>query len=166
MFREMRRFKQQLAKEECEEILKNATSGVLGVHGDDGYPYTVPVSFVYEDGKIFFHGAKTGHKTDAIRRNEKVSFCVIAQDRVMPKERTTAYISVIAFGRAKIVEDEAGLRRIAGLIGEKYSHDFPELCRQETDEVIAGGRMNCVEITVEHLTGKCGGEVLKARNRQ
>lgn len=90
MFREMRRKAQQLTNEECIEILKNATSGVLGVFGDDGYPYTVPVSHVFEDGKICFHCAKTGHKIDSIRRNEKVSFTVIAQDEVMPKERTTA----------------------------------------------------------------------------
>lgn len=166
MFREMRRKAQQLTEEESIEILKNATSGVLGVSGDDGYPYTVPVSHVFEEGKICFHCAKTGHKIDSIRRNEKVSFTVIAQDEVMPKERTTAYISVIAFGRARIVKEEEGLRRIAGWIGDKFSHDYPEECRQETDEVIAANRMYCVEITVDHMTGKCGREVMIQRKRQ
>lgn len=166
MFREMRRRGQQLTEEECIEILNNATSGVLGVFGDDGYPYTVPVSHVYYDGKIAFHCAKKGHKIDSIRGNEKVSFCVIAQDEVMPKERTTAYISVIAFGRAEIIGDEAGLRRIAGLIGEKFSGDYPEECQKETDEVIAADSMYCVEITIDHLTGKCGKEVLRKRRRK
>ena len=164
MFREMRRFRQQLAKEECEEILRNASAGVLGLMGDDGYPYSVPLSYAYDDGKIVFHSAKTGHKVDAVRGYDKASFWVIAQDEVIPELRTTAYISVIAFGRVRIVEDEAGMRRIAGLIGEKYSGDYPEDCKQETDEVIAANRMVCIELTVEHLTGKCGGEVLKARN--
>jgi nitroimidazol reductase NimA-like FMN-containing flavoprotein (pyridoxamine 5'-phosphate oxidase superfamily) len=164
MFREMRRKAQQLSEEECIEILKRATSGVLAVYGDDGYPYAVPVSHVYYDGKIAFHCAKDGHKIDAIRRNGKVSFCVIAQDEVMPKERTTAFISVIAFGKARIIEDEAGLRKIAGMVGEKFSADYPEECRKETDEVIAANRMYCVEITVEHMTGKCGKEVLLRRN--
>ena len=163
MFREMRRKAQQLSQEECVEILNNATSGVLAVYGDDGYPYTVPVSHAYEDGKIVFHCAKEGHKIDAIRRNEKVSFCVVAQDEVMPKERTTAFISVIAFGRARIVDDEAGLRHIAGLIGEKFSADYPEECQKETDSVIAANRMYCVEITIDHLTGKCGRQVLFRR---
>ena len=166
MFRKMRRFRQQLSSEECEQILRDATSGVLAVSGDDGYPYAVPVSHVYRDGKIVFHGAKEGHKLDAIRRNDKVSFCVIAQDEVMPKERTTAYISVIVFGRARIVEDEAGLRRIAGMVGEKFSPDFPRECREETDEVIAANTMLCVEITVEHMTGKCGKEVLLSRAKR
>jgi len=166
MFREMRRKKQQLSQEECERILREATSGVLGVIGDDGYPYTVPVSHVYEDGKIVFHGAKVGHKIESLRKEDKVSYCVIAQDRVMAKERTTAYISVIAFGRARIVEDEAGQREICRLMGEKFSADYPELVQQETDEVIAQNRMSCVEITVEHLTGKCGLEVMKERAKQ
>ena len=163
MFREMRRKAQQLSQAECEQILRDATSGVLAVYGDDGYPYTVPVSHVYQDGVIAFHCVKEGHKIDALRRNDKVSFCVIAQDEVMPRERTTAYISVIAFGRAQIVDDEAGLRRIAGWIGDKFSPDYPEDCQRETDEVIAAGRMYCVEIAVEHLTGKCGLQVMLRR---
>ena len=91
MFREMRRIKQQITLEECQEILKRASSGVLGLYGDDGYPYTVPLSFVYEEGSdgglgtIGFHCAKAGHKIDSIRRNEKVSFTVIDRDEVMPR---------------------------------------------------------------------------------
>ena len=163
MFRKMRRFAQQLSAEESELILKNATHGVLAVTGDDGYPYAVPVSHVYEEGKIYFHCARQGHKIDALKNSEKVSFSVVAQDEVMPRERTTAYISVIAFGRAKIIDDEENLRKIAGMVGEKFSRDFPEECRKETDEVIAANTMLCVEITVEHLTGKCGREIMKKR---
>jgi nitroimidazol reductase NimA-like FMN-containing flavoprotein (pyridoxamine 5'-phosphate oxidase superfamily) len=149
----MRRFRQQLSHEECERILAEATSGVLALSGDDGYPYAVPLSHVYQDGKLYSHCAKEGHKTDAIRGN----------DEVIPAKRTTAYISVIAFGKAVIVDDESGLRRIAGLIGEKFSADYPEDCRTETEQMIAADRMYCLEITVEHLTGKCGLEVLRTR---
>ena len=111
MFRQMRRIRQQISQEECAEILRRATSGVLGLHGDDGYPYTVPVSFVYRPGgegfgTIGFHCAKVGHKIDAIRRDPKVSFTVIDRDEVMPRERTTKFCSVIAFGRARIIEDD------------------------------------------------------------
>ena len=164
MFRPMRRFKQQLSHEECERILADSTSGVLALSGDDGYPYAVPLSHVYQDGKLYFHCAKEGQKIDAICRNDKVSFCVIAQDEVIPSKRTTAYISVIAFGRAVIVDDEPNLRRIASLIGEKFSADYPEACQKETDQMIAADRMYCLEITVEHLTGKCGLEVLRSRS--
>ncbi len=106
MFREMRRKKQLLSEAETIEILKTGTSGVLGVSGDDGYPYTVPLSYVYQDGKLFFHCAQEGHKIDAIGRNDKVSFCVIHQDKIIPEKFTTHYRSAIAFGRARILTDE------------------------------------------------------------
>jgi len=168
MFRQMRRFKQQLSLEECREILGRATSGVLGLYGDDGYPYTVPISFVYEAGgeglgTIGFHCAKVGHKIDAIRRNEKVSFTVIDRDEVMPRERTTKFCSVIAFGRARILEDEAELRRAANAVGAKYSRGFEDLYMQETEETIRAGRLCCVEITIDHMTGKIGRQLLLER---
>ena len=163
MFRKMRRIGQLMPMEEAEKVLAEAVSGVLAVCGDDGYPYAVPVNHVYREGKICFHCARVGHKLDAICNSDKVSFCVIAQDEVIPEERTTAFISVIAFGRAHLVEDEAGMRRICEWIGEKYCPDNREACRQETEETIAQGRLGCVEIEVEHLTGKWGREVMARR---
>ncbi len=160
----MRRIKQALSREECESILSSASCGVLSLCGDGGYPYGVPVNHCYENGKITFHCAKQGHKTDAIKRCGKVSFCVIARDDVISEKRTTAYISVIAFGTAHIVEDEARLREIAGNIGKKFSGDYPDDCLAETEETIRNNTLCCVEITVEHMTGKCGLEVLRERN--
>ena len=106
MFREMRRKKQMLSLEECVAVLDNGTSGVLAVDGDNDYPYAVPLSYVYCDSKIFFHCARSGHKLDAIARNEKVSFCVIEADQVMPQEYTTYFRSVIVFGKARVLEDD------------------------------------------------------------
>ena len=90
MFREMRRKNQQLPRGECCRILEEATSGVLAVSGDDGYPYAVPLSFAYADGRLYFHVAKSGHKLDALRRNPKASFCIIERDEIVPAEYTTA----------------------------------------------------------------------------
>ena len=151
MFRPMRRFRQQLSNEECEQILRDATSGVLALQGDDGYPYAVPVSHVYENGKIYFHGAKTGHKIDSIRRSGKVSFCVIAQDEVMAKERTTAYISVIAFGRARIVEDHDRAIDISRRLSYKFTNDEKYI---EYEVVKSGARVLVFELIPEHMTGK------------
>ena len=168
MFRPMRRSRQQISTAECQEILRRATSGVLGLHGDDGYPYAVPLSFVYQEGgsglgTIGFHCAKTGHKIDAIRRNEKVSFTVIDRDEVMPRERTTKFCSVIVFGRARILEDEDEMRRAANAVGAKYSRGFEALYQQETEDTIREGRLCCVEITIDHMTGKIGLELLRER---
>ena len=92
-----------MSLESCVEVLRKGTSGVLAVSGDDGYPYAVPLSYVYDDGRLFFHCAPSGHKLDAIAGNEKASFCVIDQDHVVPEEYTTYYRSVIAFGRARVL---------------------------------------------------------------
>lgn len=91
MFREMRRRRQQLSPEECKRILAEGTSGVLAVRGDEGYPYAVPLSYVYEEGRLFFHGAAAGHRRDAVLRDPKASFCVIGGDRVVPEEYTTYF---------------------------------------------------------------------------
>ena len=105
-FREMRRKRQQLSNDESVAILEKATAGTLALLGDEDYPYTVPISYVYYDGKLYFHSALAGHKVDAIRKCDKASFCVIEQDDVQPKKYTTFFRSVIAFGRIHIIEDE------------------------------------------------------------
>ena len=161
MFREMRRGKQQLTQAEAVEILKSASSGVLALAGDDGYPYALPMSFVYSEGKLYFHSALTGHKIDAVRRQEKASFCVIAQDQVIPEKYTTAFKSVIAFGRVRIMEDDAEKRSAAMLIAGKYNPGHPMEAQAEID----GGaeRMVILELSIEHFTGKEGIELTRQR---
>ena len=107
--------------EEVKEILYEGTSGVLALSGDDGYPYAVPLSYVYDGGKIYFHCAKAGHKLDAIKRDEKASFCVIGQDQVVPEEYTTYFRSVIVFGKIQIIEDETKKRQAIEKLAVKYT---------------------------------------------
>lgn len=102
MFREMRRKKQQIPDNEAIAILENGKVGILAVNGDNGYPYTVPLNYMFYNGKIYFHGASEGHKFDSIKNNPKVSFCVISQDKIIPEKYTTAYESVVVFGNAKL----------------------------------------------------------------
>lgn len=158
MFREMRRKAQQLSYEKTEEILQNATSGVLAVSGDDGYPYAVPMSYVYHDGKVYFHSAKTGHKLDGIERNSRVSFCVIDMDEVLPEKYTTCYRSAIVFGKARVITDESEMRKAAVLLADKYAPGDVSGSKAEIDGGI--GRMYMIELTVEHMTGKQAKELL------
>jgi len=123
MFREMRRKKQLLSNEESIEILKYCTSGVLAVTGDDGYPYAVPLSYTMKDDKLFFHCAKEGHKIDSIKRNDKVTFCVIDKDEVVQKTFTTHFRSVIVFGKARILMEDSERRYALESLVEKYSPD-------------------------------------------
>lgn len=156
----MRRFKQELGKDECEKILAESTSGVLAVIGDGGYPYAVPLSFAYENGKIYFHCAYEGHKLDAIKDCPKVSFCVTAEDNVVPERYTTYYKSVIAFGTAKILDGEEK-RDALELLAKKYAPLPEDRRRREIDDNI---RRTCmVEINIEHLTGKQAKELVTAQ---
>ena len=148
----MRRKKQALPKEECIEVLNRCTSGVLAAAGDDDYPYAVPLSYVYHDNKLYFHCAKSGHKLDAIARHEKVSFCVIDQDQVAPEEYTTYFRSVIAFGKARVLEDEVERRAALEQLAEKYSPDHEEGRLQEIDKQFK--QVCMVELTIDQLSGK------------
>lgn len=161
MFREMRRKRQLLPTEESVAILERMTNGTLALHGDDGYPYAVPVSYVYADGKIYFHSAMQGHKVDAILRNDKVSFCVVEQDEVKPAEFTTYFRSVIVFGKARILTEEAEKLAAMSLLADKYSPGEPG-----KDAEIAKGfnHLLMIEITVEQMTGKEAIELTRGRN--
>ena len=153
MFRQLRRFKQQVSKEKCVEILKNEWRGVLAVLGDDGYPYTVPLDFFYDesDGKIYFHGAKEGHKVDSIKKYDKASFCVMDAGFKKDGDWALNITSVVAFGRIKIVEDEAKIKEKVCALGLKY---HPTAQSVETEWENAKTRVLCLEMTIEHLTGK------------
>lgn len=161
MFREMRRIKQLLSNKETEEILRTCTSGTLALSGDDGYPYAVPISYVYESGKIYFHSALTGHKIDALEKCSKASFCVIAEDNILPEKFTTVYVSVIAFGKIRIITDKAEKRKAITLLSDKYS---PNLETEREKEIDSGfDRMHMLEFTIEHMTGKEGIERTRMR---
>ena len=151
MFRNMRRINQQLSDEETKHILKTGQTVVLALHGDDGYPYAVPLNYVYADGKLYLHCAKAGHKLDAMRRDPKVSFAVIERDDVVPEELATYYHSVIGFGTARILEDDAEKRKAAELIGLHY-YNVPEAVHKEIEAT--WNALVCIEITIDHMTGK------------
>ena len=152
MFREMRRKLQLLPQEENIAILERGQTGIMACLGDEGYPYTVPLNYIYTDGKIYFHCAKTGHKIDAIAACDKVSFCVIDRDDVDVPARATNFRSVIAFGRARVVTDPEEKRRRAVQFGLKYCPDQFREIEEEIEETWKALAM--VEITIEHMTGK------------
>ncbi len=160
MFRKMRRFKQQLGREQCERILGEATFGVLALSGDDGYPYAVPLSFVYDGDKLIFHCAVSGHKLDAVRHDPRASFCVVSRDDILPERFTTCYESVVVFGRVEVLTDADEIRLAAQKLAARYSPD-------ESDESVereissALGRFCILVLHIEHMTGKQGVELLK-----
>ena len=162
MFREMRRKRQALPLERCEEVLRRGTSGVLALSGDEGYPYAVPISYCYDGSRLYFHCAKEGHKLDAIRREPRASFCVIDQDQVVPEEYTTYFRSVIVFGRVTVLEDDGAKRAAMEKLALKYAPaDRAEHRREYIDREWAPLCM--LEMTVDHMTGKEAVELVRAR---
>jgi uncharacterized protein len=161
MFRGMRRKRQLLSEAETIAMLESCTSGVLAVQGDDDYPYAVPLSFACEDGRLFFHAAQAGHKLDAIARNDKVSFCVIAQDDVTPATFTTRFRSAIVFGRARVLTDDDEKRHALRRLARKYSPDHLSEADAEIESDLQ--RVCVIELAVEHMTGKASIEIVKER---
>jgi len=161
MFREMRRNKQILSQDAAEKILREGEFGVLALAGDDDYPYAVPINYAVEGNKIYFHSAKIGHKLDAIKRNEKVSFCVVARHEVVAEEFTTYFVSAIAFGRMKIIEDDADPDKLRGLelLADKYSSTASPVRRAK--ELARLSALVVPVMTIEHVTGKAARELVK-----
>lgn len=153
MFREMRRIKQQLDKQECIEILKNEPRGILSMIGDDGYPYGIPLNHWYneKDGKIYFHGAKTGHKIDSIARCDKVSYCVYDKGFRKDGEWVLNIKSVVVFGRIKPVENEQKVIEICRNLCFKFTDDLEYIEHELTRH---SKNVLCLELTPEHITGK------------
>ena len=153
MFRKIVRFKQQLPDAECIEILTKQLRGVLSVLGDEGYPYGLPINHYYcpEDGKLYFHSGKTGHKIDAVKRCEKASFCVYDEGFRREGEWALNIRSVIVFGRIEIVEDQAKAMEMA----RRLSHNFTEDETYSDREIACSGPHTLVFALVpEYMTGK------------
>jgi len=153
MFREMLRLKQQLSDEECLEVLKKELRGVLSVMGDDGYPYGMPLNHYYceEDGKIYFHGGRKGHKIDAMKRHDKASFCVYDQGFRKDGEWALNIRSVIVFGRIEFVEDQKKTYKISRLLSYKFTDD-ENYIEQELQN--SGPGTLLFALVPEHMTGK------------
>jgi hypothetical protein len=153
MFREMRRFKQQITEEECIRILKEQPRGVLSMLGDDDYPYGIPLDHWYCDGKLFFHCAKTGHKLDAVRKHDKVSYCVMDEGFRKEGDWALNINSVVVFGKIRVVDDtEADLKvKIATGLCKKFTDDEAFLQKELMNAL---PRAAFLELTPEHMTGK------------
>lgn len=153
MFREMRSKANMLTNEEVENILKTSPNGTLALYGENGYPYSVPVNFVYSDGKIYFHGAAEGYKLDCMKKDPHVSFSVIGKDDIAKENFTTLFSSVIAFGTIRVIDTMEEKIPVLEAMVVKYSAEFMESGK----ELISKGCGSVAyELTIDHMTGKKG----------
>ena len=156
----MRRFRQQLPEEEVKEILRECTNGVLSLVDEEGIPYGVPISFAYDRARtIYFHSAVSGRKIDCINSNPHCSFCVVAQDRIVPEEFTMYFRSVIIAGQLQILTDADEILRGLQLLCDKYSAGIDPTA--EIAKCI--NHVKVMRLNIESMTGKEAIELTKAR---
>ncbi|MDU1411886.1 MAG: pyridoxamine 5'-phosphate oxidase family protein [Clostridium sp.] len=151
MFREMRRKDRALIDDKIIEILKNNTYGILSTVSENGYPYGVPINYIYINNSIYFHCAIEGHKLVNIKNNDKVSFCVVGKTQTLPDKFSTKYESVIVFGRAIKASDEEKNTALLEILN-KYSSDYIEKGKEYIKR--ASNVTNVIKINIEHISGK------------
>ena len=153
MFRDLVRKKQQLSKEDCISVLKHEPRGVLSVIGDSGYPYGMPMNHFYdeENGKLYFHGGRSGHKIDALKSCDKVSYCVYDKGFRRENEWALNIKSVIVFGRITFVEDMGRVIEISRQLSYKFTDD-DDYIEKEIEEFAKNTL--CLELEIEHMSGK------------
>lgn len=150
-FKEMRKKEREIGDQEIAEILEKGEYGVLATIGTNGYPYSVPLSYVYKNNSIYFHGATTGNKLENIESNNKVSFCVVGYTEILPEKFSTKYESVIIYGTAESVKGEEKERALEELI-KKYSEEFIEKGKEYIKK--AKDKTIVIKINIERVSGK------------
>ena len=153
MFRELVRKNKQLSMEDCVHVLKTETRGVLSVLGDNDYPYGTPMNHWYneEDGCVYFHCGNIGHRLDALRKHDKVSFCTYNQGEREEGQWAWTVKSVIAFGRMEIVDDLETIFDITTKLSYKFTQD-EEYIRKEIEG--HAHRTLLLKLKPEHICGK------------
>lgn len=153
MFRPIRRKNREISLEAAKALLKESRRGVLAVNGDDGYPYAVPINFVYDEKeeKIYFHGAKAGHKFDSIKACDKICFTVYGNETVKKEEWAPFMQSTVVFGRCHMIDDQEMAFDRCRKMAAKY---FPDEKLIEEEIAQSGKAMQMFEIEIEHMSGK------------
>lgn len=153
MFRPIRRKKNEISDELAKDLLLKSKRGVFSVNGDDGYPYSIPVNYFYdeENGRIYFHGAKVGHKVDALKKSDKVCFTVFGNESFKEDDWAPYVQSTVVFGRCHLIEDQTKAIELVRELATKY---YPNKYLIEEEIVAYGNAVQMFEIVIEHLSGK------------
>jgi len=147
----LRRSDRVMDNEQAIALLIRGDYGIMSTVDADGQPYGVPLNYIYQDGCIYFHAARDGYKIDNIKKNNRVSFCVVGETSILGEQLTTKYESVISFGIASIAAGEEKMKALIGLL-EKYTPEFMEIGIKSIEQTF--DRVEVVKIKVEHICGK------------
>ena len=153
MFRAVRKKKNEISQDEAKKLLRSSRRGVLAVNGDEGYPYAIPINYLYdeENNKIIFHGAKAGHKVDSIKKNDKICFTVFGNETFIEENWAPYLQSVVVFGRCHLVENRDDIISLVKKFALKY---YPNEDMVNEEIANSGKGVQMFEIKIEHLSGK------------
>lgn len=153
MFREVRKKKNAISVEDAKAILRSARRGILAVNGDDGYPYAIPINYLYDEEaeRIYFHGARAGHKVDALKGSDKICFTVCGEETIKDLDWAPYVQSTVVFGRCHLIADPAFAMEKLKQFAMKY---YPTE-QSVVDEIADNGKYTQMfEIEIEHVSGK------------
>jgi len=153
MFRQLKRQKQALSKEECLQILQKEKRGVLSVLGDDDYPYGMPINHYFdpEENKLYFHGGRYGHKIDAMRRHNKASYCIYGDGFIENDNWYLCFKSVIVFGKIEFIEDKDKIADLCRKLSYRFTKD-ENYIEEEIQKSLQGTLM--FSLSIEDIQGK------------
>ncbi len=153
MFRSIRKKKNEISIDAAKELLRCSRRGVLAVNGDDGYPYAVPINYLYQEdeNKIIFHGAKAGYKVDCLKACDKVCFTVYGNENTKEESWAPFLQSMVVFGRCHLVENQEDKIELVKKFAMKY---YPDEKMVEEEVASSGKVVQMFEIEIEHLSGK------------
>lgn len=153
MFRPIRKKKNQISDEAAKELLRTSRRGVFAVNGDDGYPYAIPINFLYDEDaqKIYFHGSRAGHKVDSLRACDKVCFTVYGNETIKDEPWAPYMQSVVVFGRCRLLESGEESLVLVKRFAMKY---YPDESLVDIEIAEGGKAVQMYEITIEHYSGK------------
>ena len=146
----------QLTKEQIDDLLLRSQDCVFASQGRDGFPYAIPMNFVYYNDKIYLHGRGEGQKIDNIKLNSKVCVEVHEMLSLLYEEDNAGcdvnveYNSVVVLGYAKIFTDMEEKRAILDLIVDKYTPEFSDIELPENTVK----RTVVIEVEIKECTGK------------
>ena len=139
------------------ELIAHAYSGRLATVGSDGWPYIVPLLYVWMNGEIWVHNTSArGHFRNNVDHEPRVCFEVDDPGEAFPYGRfecdsSMAYRSVVAFGQIRIIEDQEQKKAFFDGLMAKYGNpkwDRPKGFYPRLEQVTV------YAIAVERMTGK------------
>lgn len=153
MFRELLRKSKEITRDECVDILTEETRGVLSVIGDGGYPYGMPMNHFYnaDDGCIYFHCGRSGHRVDSLKQCDKVSFCVYEKGTRADGDWAYNVRSVIVFGKVELIDNMKDIVDISARLSRKFTKDEEYISNEIK---LYAEKTLILKLIPEHICGK------------